>query len=156
MTTLPPIANRVARIKRGEDPQLIGKLPSGYAILSNQQPDALTGCCMLLPDPTPAHLSDLKGDARAQFLMDFAALGDAVMDATGADRINYLMLCNQVPELHAHVVPRFDTEDPELRKLDPLAAYDFGQARRADATGPDAELLKKLQQSLAARANITM
>ena len=38
-----PIQNRVDRIRRGEDPQFLARMPSGYAILSNQQPDAVRG-----------------------------------------------------------------------------------------------------------------
>ena len=146
-----PIANRVARIRRGEDPQLIGRLPSGWAILGNQQPDAITGCCMLLPDPVVASVNDLDAAARSRFMSDFVRLGDAVLEATGAERINYLILCNQVEELHGHAIPRFAAEEPTARALGPFEAYDFPGARRADATesGPDFGLLLRLRESLA-------
>lgn len=145
-----PIAGRVERIKAGNDPQLLASLPSGFAILANQQPEALPGCCMLLPDPAPEHLTDLAPASRAQFLSDFARLGEAVRRATGCRRVNYLMLCNQVPWLHAHVIPRYATEDPERFLQDPFAAYDFPNARRADATGPDRELHASIRSELAA------
>lgn len=143
-----PIANRITRIKSGDDPQLLARLPSGYAILSNQQPAPITGCCMLLPDPTPAHLNDLAPADRAQFLTDVALLGDAVSEATGCERLNYLILCNQVPWLHAHIVPRFAAEDPEARLKGPFEAYDFANARRADALGEDRELHARLRDAL--------
>ena len=146
-----PIANRVQRIKDGNDPQFLAKTPSGYAILSNQQPASVTGCCMLLPDPTPAHLNDLTLEDRSRFLLDLSLLGDAVQEATGCARLNYLMLCNQVPWLHGHVVPRFTSEDPEKYKLDPFAAYDFPAARTADATGADKELFETLRDALRRR-----
>lgn len=143
-----PIADRIARIKAGDDPHALGPLRSGYAIFSNQQPAALAGCCMLLPDPTPAHLNDLTHDERSLFLSDLAILGDAVREATGCERLNYLMLCNQVPWLHGHVVPRFADEDPSRRGLDPFAAYDFPGAPLADATGPHRELVLALRTAL--------
>ena len=145
-----PIANRVARIHRGEDPQLIARLPSGWAILGNQQPEAVTGCCMLLPDPVVPSVNDLDEATRAQFMLDFVRLGDAVLEATGSERINYLILCNQVEELHGHVIPRFSSEAPDARKLGPFEAYDFPGARRADAGegGPDRALLERLQRAL--------
>ena len=146
-----PIARRVTRIKAGDDPQFLAKAPSGYAILANQQPDPITGCCMLLPDPTPAHLTDLSPNDRATFLMDVTLLAEAVTEATGCARVNYLILCNQVPWLHAHVVPRFETEDPERYKLDPFAAYDFPGARQADATGPDRDLHAAIRAALEKR-----
>jgi diadenosine tetraphosphate (Ap4A) HIT family hydrolase len=148
MTTPGPIANRVARIVRGEDPQLIARMPSGWAILANQQPDAINGCCMLLPDPVVSSVNDLSPERRVAFMTDFVRLGDAVLAATGAERINYLILCNQVPELHGHAIPRFVGEDPDKRKLGPFEAYDFPSARKADATGPDADLLRRLKAHL--------
>ncbi|MEL6330554.1 MAG: hypothetical protein AAFR38_12925 [Planctomycetota bacterium] len=152
MTDSNPIANRIDRIKAGNDPQLLARMPSGYAILSNQQPPAVRGCCMLLPDlpdgGTPAHLNDLNAAERALFLIDLALLGDAVTAATGCERLNYLMLCNQVPWLHGHVVPRYAQEESELRLKGPFEAYDFADAPRADATGPDSELHARLKAEL--------
>ena len=145
-----PIANRVERIRRGEDPQLIGRLPSGWAILGNQQPGPITGCCMLLPDPVVSSVNDLDEAARSRFMLDFVRLGDAVLEATGSERINYLILCNQVEELHGHAIPRFGTEEPTARRLGPFEAYDFPGARRADASedGSDRALLQRLRHAL--------
>ena len=115
---------------------------------------------MLLPDipddlllgapcsPTPANLNELPAPARAAFLADVALLGDAVIAATGCDRLNYLILCNQVPELHGHVVPRFAGEDPVKRQMGPFEAYDFAGARKADALGPDRALFESIQHAL--------
>lgn len=153
MTTHGPISNRAERLRRGEDPQLIARLASGWAILANQQPGPITGCCMLIPDPVVSSVNDLDAPARAAFMTDLVLLGDAVLAATGAERINYLILCNQVPELHGHVVPRFATEDPEKRRLGPFEAYDFPNARRADAAGEDAALLGRLRSALAPAAD---
>jgi hypothetical protein len=156
---LDPISNRIARIRAGGDPQAIGRMRTGWAILSNQQPAGIEGCCMLLPEipgdllgdsgcgPTPAHLNDLPPAARAAFLADMALLGDVVTDATGCERLNYLMLCNHVPVLHAHIVPRFASEDAETRLGDPFAVYDFPGARRADAGGADAALFSRLREA---------
>lgn len=143
-----PISNRVTRIKAGNDPELIAKMPSGYAILGKYQPDAITGCCMLLPKAVVPSPNDLNHADRAQFFADLVLLGDAIMQVTGSERINYLVLCNQVPELHGHCVPRFDAEDPTKRMQGPFEAYDFGNARVADASAQDKELHTKLQATL--------
>jgi diadenosine tetraphosphate (Ap4A) HIT family hydrolase len=152
--TSPPgaITSRVDRILRGDDPQFIAETPAGYAILGNQQPEALPGCCMLLPRlPVAAHIDDMPRGDRARFLADFADLGEAVRRATGCERVNYLMLCNHVPEVHAHAIPRFAAEEPAKRLMDPFAAYDFAAARKADATrGPDADLVHRLRDALQA------
>ncbi len=103
---------------------------------------------MLLPDPVVSSVNDLEPDARSRFMTDFVSLGDAVLAATGAERVNYLILCNQVPELHGHAIPRFGTEEPARRRLGPFEAYDFTNARHADAAGFDADLLDRLRRAL--------
>ena len=89
-------------------------------------------------------LNQLSGDARRQFLADMAALGDAVLAETGAERINYEILGNVEPALHAHVIPRHATEDPELRKK-PVWLHDWSTAT------PFSESLIPLARRLAAR-----
>jgi diadenosine tetraphosphate (Ap4A) HIT family hydrolase len=143
-----PISNRVNRIKAGNDPELIAEMPSGYAILGKYQPEPITGCCMLLPKIVVPSPNDLSHADRAQFFSDLVLLGDAIMRVTGSKRINYLVLCNQVPELHGHCVPRFDTEDPTKRMQGPFEAYDFGGARVANAAEDDAHLHASLKEAL--------
>jgi diadenosine tetraphosphate (Ap4A) HIT family hydrolase len=144
------ISNRLERIHRGDDPHVLGRMTSGWAIFANAQPTAVRGCCMLIPDPVVPALNDLSREQRAAFLTDLALLGDAVLAATGSERINYLILCNQVPELHGHVVPRFASEAPEQRRLGPFEAYDFAAAPQADARGRDADLFARLAAALKA------
>lgn len=148
-----PISNRVARIIAGKDPEYLVTMPSGYAILGKYQPDAILGCCMLLPkfqgsNAVVSSPNDLSHDQRAQFFSDLTLLGDAIMQATGSNRINYLVLCNQVPELHGHCIPRFDTEDTTKRMKGPFEAYDFGNARVANASDQDKDLHASLRSAL--------
>ena len=148
--TAGPISNRVERILAGNDTELICEMSSGYAILGKYQPEPITGCCMLLPKDVVASPNDLSTEQRGRFFSDLVLLGDAIVRATGSERINYLVLCNQVPELHGHAVPRFASEDPEKRKQGPFEAYDFGNARVSDAVGRDHELMTKLRTELLA------
>ena len=96
-----------------DSPKAIARMKSGWAVLGDSQ--FLKGYCLLLPDPVVAHLNDFSGETRTQFLNDMAALGDAVLAVTGALRINYEMLGNLEPALHAHVFPRYDDEPEDLR-----------------------------------------
>jgi diadenosine tetraphosphate (Ap4A) HIT family hydrolase len=143
------ISNRLARIRAGDDPQVLARMPSGYAILGKFQPEPVRGCCMLIPDPVVPSPNDLGPAARARFFGDLVLIGDAILEVTRAQRINYLVLCNRVPELHGHCVPRFASEDPAKRLLGPFEAYDFDAARVADAAGQDAELHGQLAAALA-------
>ena len=142
------IRNRVERARSGDDPDLLVRMPSGFAVLAKFQPTPIRGCCMLLPDEVVASPNDLAPAARAQFFTDLILLGDAILEVTGSERINYLVLCNQVPELHGHCVPRFAAEDPTLRLQGPFEAYDFGASPVVDSQGADRELHQELQAVL--------
>ncbi|HZF16617.1 MAG TPA: hypothetical protein VE046_11800 [Steroidobacteraceae bacterium] len=125
------IHRRVDRLRAGEDPTFIERLPSGWAVMGEQQ--VLIGYCLLLPDPVVPGLNALDRKERVAFLDDMAALGDAVLAATGALRINYAILGNLDPALHAHVLPRYANEPQENRTAHPWT-YDWSEAPRFDAT----------------------
>jgi diadenosine tetraphosphate (Ap4A) HIT family hydrolase len=136
----------VESARRGDDPTIIARLPSGWAVFGRQQ--FLRGYSLLLPDPVVPDLNALAAAPRARFLADMAALGDALREATGALRINYAMFGNLEPALHAHVVPRYADEAPELRTAHPWA-YDWAAAPAFEAAGL-ADLKRALQGRLAA------
>lgn len=124
------IHRRVAALREGRDPTFIARLPSGWAVLGEQQ--FLRGYCLLLPDPVVPHLNAISGEVRARVLADAAALGDAVLAVTRAVRINYAMFGNVEPALHVHVVPRHADEPEAMRTAHPWA-YDWAAAPRFDA-----------------------
>lgn len=123
------IHRMVAACRGNNYPALIARMPSGWAVMGAAQ--FLRGYCLLLPDPVAAHLNDLGHAHRTQFLNDMARLGDAVLQVTGAVRVNYAMFGNMEPALHAHVIPRYHDEAPALRTAHPWA-YDWSAASAFD------------------------
>ena len=123
---------------------MIARLESGWAILGD--PQVLRGYCLLLPDPIVGHLNDFGGARRERFLADMARLGDAVLVATGAVRINYAMLGNLEPALHAHLMPRYADEPAERRTSHPWS-YDWNAAPHFDAAR-DAPLIALMRRAL--------
>jgi diadenosine tetraphosphate (Ap4A) HIT family hydrolase len=119
-------------------------MTSGWAVMGD--PQVLAGYCLLLPDPVVPHLNAMPADQQAAFLADLARLGQAVLDATGAVRINYALFGNLEPALHAHVHPRYADEPPALRTAHPWA-YDWTAARRFDPV-VDGPLLADLRARL--------
>ena len=107
------IHRRVDAARRNLNPRVIDRMPSGWAVMGEAQ--FLPGYCLLLPDPVVPTLNDLDRPARAQFLLDMTRLGDAVISVCQPLRINYEMLGNLEPALHAHVIPRYAHEPPDLR-----------------------------------------
>jgi diadenosine tetraphosphate (Ap4A) HIT family hydrolase len=123
------ITDRVELARQGANDTVICRLPSGWAVVGDVQ--LLPGYCLLLADPVVASLNDLDDARRVEFLRDMTRLGDAVLQVTVADRVNYEILGNSEPELHAHVFPRYSTEPPELRRL-PAWFYDWSAAPTYD------------------------
>ena len=115
------IQQRVEWAREGKFPQVIGRMPSGWLIVADTQP--VQGYCQLLSDPIVPSLNDLQGQERMQYLADCVTVGDALLKATGAARINYETWCNQEPSLHTHIVPRYLTEADAVKTKPVCVGY---------------------------------
>ena len=135
----------VERCRAGEHPALVARLRSGWVVLGERQ--VFAGYCLLLPDPIGPHLNALSGDARGRFLAEMAEVGDALLDVTGATRINYAMFGNAEPALHAHLFPRRDDEPADTRTLQPWA-FDWSAAPPYEEA-THGELRRRLSAALA-------
>jgi diadenosine tetraphosphate (Ap4A) HIT family hydrolase len=144
MTTA--IHRQVEACRAGAEPAVIARMRSGWAVMGRQQ--VLRGYSLLLPDPVVPHLNALEPAPRAVFLDDLGRLGDAVLAATGALRINYAIFGNLEPALHAHVHPRYVDEPDGLRTNNPWA-YDWSKAALFQI-GAHGGLLDAIRRSLAA------
>jgi diadenosine tetraphosphate (Ap4A) HIT family hydrolase len=133
-------SDRVGSARRGENPMVLGRMRSGWAVIGDTQ--FLPGYCVLLSDDAlftaesadmtdmtgtdgADHLTDLPRAARADFLIDVGLLGEAMMAAcNGLDpslrRLNYEILGNTDHYLHAHIYPRYGWEPDELLR-DPVS-----------------------------------
>ncbi len=147
MTTL--IHQRVEAARAGTNPTVISRMPSGWAVLGDVQ--FLRGYSLLLADPVVADLNALGESQRIRYLQDMAILGDALLEVTGAYRINYEILGNTEAALHAHVFPRYMSEPEDLRK-GPAWLYDrdFRLSVKFDAER-DKELMQRLAQAIRRR-----
>jgi diadenosine tetraphosphate (Ap4A) HIT family hydrolase len=140
------IHRMVDACRAGTYPSLIARMSSGWAVMSDHQ--ILAGYCVLLADPPVAHLNELPPTARNQFLADMGQLGAAVLQATGAVRINYAIFGNLEPALHAHIHPRY-ADEPEPQRLSNPWSYDWTTAERFAPT-LHAPLLTKIREHLLA------
>ena len=136
----------VEACRAGTHEPLIARMSSGWAMMGNSQ--FLRGYSLLLPDPVVPHLNAMDAATRDGFLSDMAKLGDAVLAATGALRINYAMFGNVEPALHAHVIPRYIDEAEAMRTAHPWAydwnaAPQFAMHEHSALLGKIRELLKK-------------
>lgn|SRR6218665_1235349 len=142
------IAERVEMARNGTNDKVIGRLQSGWVVMGDVQ--FLPGYCLLLPDPVVASLNDLDSEARATYLLDMARIGDAVLKATDALRMNYEILGNSEPELHCHIFPRYASEPEQQRRM-PAWFYDWKNAPPYDEA-LHGELRQRIAQLLEASA----
>jgi diadenosine tetraphosphate (Ap4A) HIT family hydrolase len=110
-------SERLEELELGQNPLVIARMKSGFAVMSESQ--FLPGYCLLLAYPEVNHLTDLDPASRAQYLLDMSNLGEAVMAATNCRRVNYSILGNLDPFLHAHVWPRYEWENPQYKTAPP-------------------------------------
>jgi diadenosine tetraphosphate (Ap4A) HIT family hydrolase len=107
------IPERIAAARAGANPAVICRVPSGWVVMCDMQ--FLRGYTILLADPVVASINELDRLKQAIYLGDMTLVGDALLEVTGAYRINYGIMGNSDPFLHAHIVPRYLSEADKLR-----------------------------------------
>ena len=106
-------SDRIGSCERGENPTLMVKMKSGFAVIGDNQ--FLPGYCVLLGYPKASSLNELSMEARTQYLMDMTLIGDAIIKVCNPLRINYSTLMNLDHYLHTHIEARYVHEPDEYR-----------------------------------------
>jgi len=100
--------DRIGSCERGENPTLLLKMRSGFAVIGDYQ--FLPGYCLLLGYPKSSSLNELPFKERQQYLIDMTLIGDAIIKVCNPLRINYSTLMNLDHYLHTHIEARYDWE----------------------------------------------
>ena len=138
------IHERVEQCRDGSFAQAICRVTSGWVVLGDKQ--FLEGYSLIYPDPVVADLNKLDAEQRKTLFYEASVVGDALLEITGAVRINYEILGNLAPALHLHIFPRFDDE-PEALRTAPVWSYDWDAARPFDAQ-TDAPMMSRIREYL--------
>lgn len=112
--------DRIGSCERGENPTLMVKMRSGFAVIADNQ--FLPGYCILLRYPKVESFRDLTNEERSQYLVDTTLIGDAITQVCKPRRINYATLMNKDNYLHTHIEARYDWE-PDQYKYGPSWLY---------------------------------
>ncbi len=110
--------DRIGSAERGENPTVLARMRSGYAVIGDTQ--FLPGYCVLLAVPRVGSLEDLPLEARGEFLLDMSLLGEAIAAVCHPRRLNYAIFGNADPFLHAHAFPRYLWEPDEHANKPPF------------------------------------
>jgi len=105
--------DRIGSCERGENPTLMVKMKSGFAVFADNQ--FLPGYCILLRYPKVNSLLDLTLEERSQYLIDTTLIGDAIDKVCHPRKINYSTLMNKDDYLHTHIEARYDWEPDEYK-----------------------------------------
>lgn len=145
--------DRIGSCEREENPTLICKMKSGFAVMADSQ--FLPGYVILLRYPKVDSFSDLTLEERSQYLIDTTLIGDALNKVCTPRKINYSTLMNKDNYLHTHIEARYDWESDEY-KYGPSWAYpnrerwsekyEFSEEKHCDLKHKLAAELKKLME----------
>ena len=106
-----PLCHTLSRIRARAEPSHIADLSESSLALADTQ--GCPGWCVLVLNTHDEHLESLDPTRRVGFLADLARAAGAVRSAfPDATRLNYACLCNVVPHLHWHLIPRRATDLP--------------------------------------------
>jgi diadenosine tetraphosphate (Ap4A) HIT family hydrolase len=142
------IEARVEILLKNESPVFLAKMPSGFAVMGDHQ--HLAGYCVLVAYPTVFSIDTLPPDQQLSFLRDMMLVGRAVNEVCQPLRMNYSILGNGEPFLHAHIRPRYAWETEKYRK-GPYDRYPNEEKYHSDVafeSGRYEELRLKIQRRL--------
>lgn len=111
---------QITAAKKENNPATVLRMQSGFVVMYPSQ--FLPGYCMLLAYPQVQALQDLPHAQRVAFLTDMSVIGEAIEAICQPNRINYAILGNKDPFLHAHIIPRYVSES-EAYRLQSIWSY---------------------------------
>ena len=100
--------DRIAQIRRGENPHFIVELAESYVVLADEQ--AYNGWCILLLKDHHEHLAGLPLERQVRLWEDVAKVAAAMTREFEPVRINYECLGNELHHIHWHVIPRYSND----------------------------------------------
>lgn len=137
------VCERIALIKKGENPFFVRELQTGYVVLGDSQ--RFKGYTLFLCKEHATELHVLAPDFRQKFLEEMSLTAEAVYKAFHPDKLNYELLgVGNGVHMHWHIFPRRAGDTPHSG---PVWRLDKSELN-ADQYKPDAEGLKMLKALL--------
>lgn len=118
------ICERVQAAKEGQNPYLIHEFKSSFLVLGDHQ--YFKGYSVLLLKDHVRELHDLTVSRQQELFQELMAAGRAVFEAFKPWKMNYSCYGNQVPHVHWHIFPRYES-DPDHLHQPWLHSPDFGK-----------------------------
>lgn len=129
-----------------ERDEYVCRMRSGHLVLADMQ--YLRGYSILIGEPHAPSINDVSPEQQALFMQDMAVVGDLLMRVTGAYRVNYAILGNTDPYLHAHIVPRYTDEPAEYIHGLPWSYPNITTAETSFSLERHSDLIQKLRDGM--------
>lgn len=137
------VCERIALIKKGENPFFVRELQTGYVVLGDSQ--RFKGYTLFLCKEHATELHVLAPVFRQKFLEEMSLTAEAVYKAFHPDKLNYELLgVGNGVHMHWHIFPRRAGDTPHPG---PVWRLDKSELN-ADQYKPDVEELKMLKALL--------
>jgi diadenosine tetraphosphate (Ap4A) HIT family hydrolase len=147
-----PFCEKLARLADLQADELVWQFPHSIALLGPWQ--CYHGYCILVARRHATEMHQLPDADRRGYFDDLCRLAAAVEQAFRPRKLNCELLGNQVPHLHWHLFPRYDSDPNHLQAvwLDIARADADRVERRRLETGPTTrqETAERLRRHLAA------
>lgn len=86
-----------------------------------QRNQYVQGYCLLIANRHYAELHQMRSQEQSRYLDDMAQAGAALMSVFNADKMNYQILGNIHPHVHAHIIPRYYGDEGGNLPINPYA-----------------------------------
>ncbi len=106
------MCERVRLAKAGQNSNLIREFKSSYLVLGDHQ--YFKGYSVLVLKHHVRELHELSLDAQQDLFKELMTAGKAVNDAFKPWKMNYSCYGNQVPHIHWHLFPRYESDPDHL------------------------------------------
>jgi diadenosine tetraphosphate (Ap4A) HIT family hydrolase len=151
MTAACPFCDKLARLGEMPADELVWQTPTTVVLLGPWQ--FYHGYCILVARRHATELHHLPADERHAILDDLCHLTAAIESEFRPRKLNCELLGNQVPHLHWHVFPRYETDPNNLQAVwIDIAQADSAHAERQRLlTGPTSreETAERIRRRLA-------
>ncbi len=98
------VCEKIAAIRRGENPCFVKELDTGYVVLGDHQ--RFYGYTLFLYKEHISELFELDAPTRTKFLAEMSLVNEAAARAFGAEKMNCELLGNSAAHLHWHLFCR--------------------------------------------------
>jgi diadenosine tetraphosphate (Ap4A) HIT family hydrolase len=91
--------------KKVDNERKVLNMPSGKLLLTDD--GDFKGYCILEYHRHATELFELSPEENIQLIHDICAAAEAIQSVCSPSKINYVILGNEVPHLHCHIIPRY-------------------------------------------------